>query len=260
MRLVKVLVASVCVWAVAAAAWPQTFYHPVIAAASVFFDPTGTGLASTTVQDALAELDTDVSAISVPVDSVFGRTGAVTATGGDYTASEVTNVAAGDIVATDVQAAIDELDTEKTAVADLAALTTGNGAALVGVEDSAANFAGTDVEAVLAELAASVGGAGGPVALVTFTVSGGTPTIQKQVNVSSITYNAAGDYTINFTSSLDDANYTASLSSRCAAGNVCVGIEQMDSPTRTVDALRVYSIRVDGVVVESGLYTAVIFD
>jgi len=47
------------------------------------------------------------------VDSVFGRNGDVVAANGDYTASNITNVPSGDIVATDVQAAIDELDTEK---------------------------------------------------------------------------------------------------------------------------------------------------
>jgi hypothetical protein len=51
------------------------------------------------------------------VSSVFGRQGAVTATAGDYTASQVTNVAAGNIAAVTVQAAIDELDTEKVAKA-----------------------------------------------------------------------------------------------------------------------------------------------
>lgn len=51
------------------------------------------------------------------VDSVFTRTGAVTAASGDYTADEVTNVAAGDIVATELQAAIDELDGEKLPLA-----------------------------------------------------------------------------------------------------------------------------------------------
>jgi hypothetical protein len=49
------------------------------------------------------------------IDSVFGRTGAVVAVAGDYTASEVTNVAAGNIAAVTVQAAIDELDSEKQA-------------------------------------------------------------------------------------------------------------------------------------------------
>lgn len=64
------------------------------------------------LNDAGAEIDLTAS----DVTSVFTRTGAVVAASGDYTASEVTNVAAGAIVAVTVQAAIDELDTEKVAV------------------------------------------------------------------------------------------------------------------------------------------------
>jgi hypothetical protein len=51
------------------------------------------------------------------VASVFGRTGNVTATNGDYTASNITNVPAGNIAATDVQAALNEIDGEKLAKA-----------------------------------------------------------------------------------------------------------------------------------------------
>lgn len=51
------------------------------------------------------------------VASVFGRNGNIIAANGDYTASQITNVPAGGIVATTVQAAIDELDTEKLAKA-----------------------------------------------------------------------------------------------------------------------------------------------
>lgn len=47
------------------------------------------------------------------VTSVFGRSGAVTAQSGDYSASQITNTPSGDISATTVQAAIDELDAEK---------------------------------------------------------------------------------------------------------------------------------------------------
>lgn len=47
------------------------------------------------------------------VTSVFGRSGAVTAQSGDYNASQITNTPSGGISATTVQAAIDELDTEK---------------------------------------------------------------------------------------------------------------------------------------------------
>ena len=47
------------------------------------------------------------------VSSVFGRTGAVTAASGDYTAAKVTNVPAGTISATDVQGALNGLDASK---------------------------------------------------------------------------------------------------------------------------------------------------
>jgi hypothetical protein len=51
------------------------------------------------------------------VASVFGRTGVVTATAGDYTATQITNTPAGSIAATTAQAAINELDTEKAPLA-----------------------------------------------------------------------------------------------------------------------------------------------
>lgn len=77
--------------------------------------PTGTELVEivqggvnkqTTAQD-IADL------ASGGVTSVFTRSGAVVAASGDYTATQVTNTPAGGIAATTVQAAIDELDTEK---------------------------------------------------------------------------------------------------------------------------------------------------
>lgn len=49
------------------------------------------------------------------VSSVFSRTGVVTAQNGDYTASQVTNTPAGNIAAVTVQAALNELDSEKVA-------------------------------------------------------------------------------------------------------------------------------------------------
>ncbi len=50
---------------------------------------------------------------SSAVTSVFGRTGSVTAQSGDYTAALITNTPAGNISSTTVQAALNELDTEK---------------------------------------------------------------------------------------------------------------------------------------------------
>ncbi|MEE9366626.1 MAG: hypothetical protein V3W44_08075, partial [Dehalococcoidales bacterium] len=65
------------------------------------------------------------------VQSVFGRTGVITATSGDYTAAMITNTPAGDIAAANVQAAINELDTEKqnahAYLADIAGITANQG-------------------------------------------------------------------------------------------------------------------------------------
>lgn len=58
---------------------------------------------------------------SAPVTTVFSRSGAVVATAGDYTATQITNTPAGNIAAVTAQAAIDELDTEKQSIANLAA-------------------------------------------------------------------------------------------------------------------------------------------
>lgn len=56
------------------------------------------------------------------VSSVFTRTGAVAATSGDYTASQVTNTPAGNIAATTVQAALNELDSEKATPSQIPAI------------------------------------------------------------------------------------------------------------------------------------------
>lgn len=59
------------------------------------------------------------------VSSVFGRTGVVIAADGDYSASQVTNTPAGGISSTTVQAAINELDTEKQPVGGYVTVTGG---------------------------------------------------------------------------------------------------------------------------------------
>lgn len=63
------------------------------------------------------------------VSSVFSRTGDVLATGGDYTGGQITNVPGGTIAATDVQAAINELASEKQPVGNYITALTGDGTA-----------------------------------------------------------------------------------------------------------------------------------
>ncbi len=76
-----------------------------------FFDGDGVSVTNPTGE----EVTVTVAGGSAPVDTVFGRTGTVLPVADDYEASEVENIPAGDIAATDVQAAINELDTDKAA-------------------------------------------------------------------------------------------------------------------------------------------------
>lgn len=59
---------------------------------------------------------TSEASAAAPVQSVFSRTGVVVAVSGDYSASQITNIPAGNISAITVQAAINELDSEKQAL------------------------------------------------------------------------------------------------------------------------------------------------
>jgi hypothetical protein len=56
------------------------------------------------------------SSASSPVTTVFGRAGAVVAQASDYTAIQIDNTPGGDIAASSVQGAINELDSEKVSV------------------------------------------------------------------------------------------------------------------------------------------------
>jgi hypothetical protein len=66
------------------------------------------------------ENDEITFAVSGTVASVFGRSGIVTAQAGDYNASQISVAPAGNIAATNVQAALEELDAEKPNTADVA--------------------------------------------------------------------------------------------------------------------------------------------
>ena len=68
----------------------------------------------------------------------------------------------------------------------------------------------------------------------------GTVAIRAQFNVTSITDNGTGDYTVNFTTAFANANYAATFGRNIAETNVspCFG-ENSDNPLRTTTALRV---------------------
>jgi len=85
-------------------------FEAATSASAVTYDNVTSGLAATTVQAALDELENLVTTGSVL--SFNGRSGVVVPAASDYDASEVDFAPAGSIAATDVQAAIVELDGE----------------------------------------------------------------------------------------------------------------------------------------------------
>lgn len=67
----------------------------------------------------------------------------------------------------------------------------------------------------------------------------GTVAIRASGNVSSITDNGTGDYTVNFTSAMPDANYSWGGSSQNSTGGTVRSIFTNTSTTPTASALRV---------------------
>jgi hypothetical protein len=55
----------------------------------------------------------------------------------------------------------------------------------------------------------------------------GTPAIRASFNVSSITRNGTGDYTVNFTTALPDADYSPSLAGGAGTDNLLAYAAEM---------------------------------
>lgn len=71
----------------------------------------------------------------------------------------------------------------------------------------------------------------------------GTPAIRASGNVSSITDNGTGDYTVNFTTAISDANYSAVVTAGRTDSINGVGTLNTASAVPTTTALRVITIR-----------------
>lgn len=116
----------------------------------------------------------------VPVSSVFTRTGAIVAQANDYTATQIANTPAGNIAATTVQAALNELDTEKAKLAG------GNtfsgdqfmGGTFVNITPAPLNMVASAAGTALTQLnlvnTGGGGGAGSAIDFHTYDVVGGT--------------------------------------------------------------------------------------
>jgi hypothetical protein len=70
----------------------------------------------------------------------------------------------------------------------------------------------------------------------------GTVAIRASGNVSSITDNNTGDYTVNFTTAFADVNYNAVFGALGQSASGRDVMEQHDSPLRSTTQLRIYTL------------------
>ena len=92
--------------------------------------------------------------------------------------------------------------------------------------------------------------------------TGAAGAVQASYNVSSVTRNGTGDYTINFTNALTDANYAIAgglLGTTVSGGSFQIaGASATGTPTtKTTTQVRVYSANNSGVF-DSGNISAII--
>lgn len=79
-------------------------------------------------------------------------------------------------------------------------------------------------------------------AWVNFNPTSGSAVIAASFNVSSVTYNATGAWTVNFTNSMPDANYAvASTSKQAGSGGSIMVIDQTVAPTASACKLNLYN-------------------
>lgn len=79
-------------------------------------------------------------------------------------------------------------------------------------------------------------------AWVNFNPTSGSAVISASFNVSSVTYNATGAWTVNFANSLPDANYAvASTSKMAGSGGSIMVIDQTVAPTASACKLNLYN-------------------
>lgn len=85
----------------------------------------------------------------------------------------------------------------------------------------------------------------------------GTVAIRASGNVSSITDNTTGDYTVNFTTAMPDANYAWTLGGSLTEGYIITGRANAAAPTAST--LRIGSFNVSNSAVDAVYINVAIF-
>lgn len=87
----------------------------------------------------------------------------------------------------------------------------------------------------------------------------GTVAIRASFNVSSITDNGTGDYTVNFTTAMPDANYSVVTSGRIQGGAFMGWSGALSAATQTTTSSRIGVGQLNSTAVDSEIVTVAIF-
>lgn len=85
----------------------------------------------------------------------------------------------------------------------------------------------------------------------------GTVAIRASFNVSSITDNGTGDYTVNFTNAMPDANY--SLGNQIGAAATAANLRTFSSATNTASSVRIVTQTIGGSALDYDLVNMQVF-
>lgn len=89
--------------------------------------------------------------------------------------------------------------------------------------------------------------------------AGATGAITQSHNVSSVTRNAVGDYTINFTNAMTDTGYVVAAFTVAASGSGLTGFYESSSTARTTSAVRVFCCQNAGTGIDTSAQQIVVF-
>ena len=94
-----------------------------------------------------------------------------------------------------------------------------------------------------------------------FSPNPSTSAIRSAYNVRSVTKNGTGDYTLNFTSALSDANYTVAFNNKADSASFKTMYEMgtTGTPIRTVNAFRMIIINQAQAVADTDQVNVAIF-
>jgi hypothetical protein len=89
--------------------------------------------------------------------------------------------------------------------------------------------------------------------------NGANGTIRASFNISSVTRNGTGDYTINFSNSMADTNYSYSGAMAPNSTSTVVILAESSATTRTASLFRIYTSAQGGTVFDPPICMVLVF-